>query len=465
MSLKRLYRIKRTLEFKLTLWYSSIFILSSVLLFAATYYFLSYMLLKQNHDALLSEVNEISAEYASSGMASLEKEMDIIKNSRKKRPFFIRVAGAANNTLRIFFPYQWTEFDLRKLEGIRPGEKKWISLPSRDKKYFLEVNSTRLSDGDWLQVGLSTENRNMVLERFREIFWIVAILMVLLGFIIGIFLAYRALRPVQHFVRTVQSISLGRMESRVPRTGAGDELDDLAGLFNEMLEKIEILIDAMKGSLDNVAHDLRTPLTRLRNKAETALQIRGEEEHYRDALGDCLDESERILRMLNALMDISEAETGIMRLEKRETNIKDLLEGVADLYEYAAEENNLSIFKKTPEDLQARVDPDRMGQALANLLDNAVKYSPRGGRITLEALRQGEEIVVNVRDTGIGIPGEALPRIWDRLYRADPSRSKAGLGLGLSQVKAIIEAHGGRIEVASEPGKGSIFSIHLPPLL
>lgn len=164
-------------------------------------------------------------------------------------------------------------------------------------------------------------------------------------------------------------------------------------------------------------------------------------------------------------MDISEAETGIMRLEKRETNIKDLLEGVADLYEYAAEENNLSIFKKTPEDLQARVDPDRMGQALANLLDNAVKYSPRGGRITLEALRQGEEIVVNVRDTGIGIPGEALPRIWDRLYRADPSRSKAGLGLGLSQVKAIIEAHGGRIEVASEPGKGSIFSIHLPPLL
>lgn len=446
----------------MALWYSSIFILSSVLLFAITYYSLSSMLLGQNRSALIVEVNEISAEYASSGMAALEKEMGVIKNSHKKQPFFIRVAGLANNTLRIFFPYQWTEFDLSKLAGIRPDKKRWISLPSRDKKYFLEVKSTRLPDGNWLQVGLSTEDRNMVLERFRAIFGIVAVPMVLLGFVIGIFLATRALRPVQHFVRAVQSITLGKMESRVSRTGAGDELDDLARLFNEMLEKIEILIEAMKGSLDNVAHDLRTPLTRMRNKAETALQMRGNEECYREALGDCLEESDRIIRMLNVLMDISEAETGIMRLEKRETNIKDLLEGVADLYQYVAEENSLSIYKKTPEDLQAVVDPDRMGQALANLLDNAVKYSPRGGQITLEAIGQGEEIVVNIKDTGIGIPGEALPRIWDRLYRADSSRSKAGLGLGLSQVKAIIKAHGGRIEVESEPGKGSVFSLHLP---
>jgi heavy metal sensor kinase len=462
MSSKRLRDITRTLGFRLTLWYSSIFILSSVLFFAVTYYFLSYTLLKQNHDAVLAEVNEVAAEYVSSGMASLEKEMDIIKKSRKKQPFFIRVAGAANNTLRIFFPYQWTEFDLRKLEGIRPDQEKWISLPSRDRKYFLEVNSTRLFDGNWLQVGLSTVDRNRVLERFREIFWSVTILMVLLGFIIGIFLAFRALRPVQHLVRTVQSITLGRMESRVPRTGAGDELDHLARLFNQMLEKIELLINAMKGSLDNVAHDLRTPLTRLRNKAERALQIRGNGEYYREALGDCLEESERILRMLNILMDISEAETGIMRLDKRVTNLKKLLEGVADLYQYVAEENNLSINKKTPEELQAVVDPDRMGQALANLLDNAVKYTPAGGQISLEALKQDREIVMNIKDTGIGIPGEALPRIWDRLYRADPSRSKAGLGLGLSQVKAIIEAHGGRIEVTSAPGKGSVFSIHLP---
>jgi signal transduction histidine kinase len=456
MSLNSLRNVKRTL------WYSTIFILSSVLLFAVTYYFFSSTILKQNHEAILSEVNEITAEYITSGMASLEKEMDIIKKSRKKQPFFIRLAGTANNTLQVFFPYQWTEFDLKKLEDIKLDEKKWISLPSRDEEYFLEVNSTRLLDGNWLQVGLSTEDRHKVLERFREIFMSVIILMALLGFMLGILLAFRALRPLQHLVRTVQSISSGKMESRVSRTGAGDELDDLSRPFNEMLEKIETLIGALKGSLDNVAHDLRTPMTRFRNKAETALQIRGDEERYREALADCLEESERILRMLNTLMDISEAETGIMRLDKRKTNIKNLLENVGDLYHYVAEENNLSINQKTHEDLHAMVDPDRMGQALANLLDNAVKYTPSGGQISLEAIKQDQEIIIHVKDTGTGIPVESLPRIWDRLYRADPSRPKTGLGLGLAQVKAIIEAHNSRIEVASEHEKGSVFSIHLP---
>lgn len=446
----------------MSLWYSTIFILSSVLLFAVIYYFFSSTLLKQNREAILSEINEVKFGYIASGMSSLEKEMMIIMKSRKKQPFFIRVAEPENDTIRIFFPYQWAEFDLKKLEAEGPDEKQWIRLPARDEEYFLEVSSARLPDGKWLQVGLSTEDRKKVLEQFRKIFTGLTVLIVLTGFISGILLAFRALRPVQNLVRTVQSITLGRMESRVSRTETGDELDDLARLFNEMLEKIEILMNAMKGSLDNVAHDLRTPMTRLRNKAETALQIRGDEECHREAFADCLEESERILRMLNTLMDISEAETGIMRLDKRKTNIKDLLKDVADLYQYVAEENDLSMNLRAHPDLHAMVDPDRMGQALANLLDNAVKYTPAGGRIAFEAVKQDREIIISIKDTGTGIPDEELPRIWDRLYRADTSRSKSGLGLGLTQVKAIIEAHHGRIEIESEPGKGSVFSIHLP---
>ncbi len=462
MSLKRLRNAKKALWFRLTLWYSTIFFLSSLLLFVVIYYFLSSTLLKQNRESILSEVNQISVEYITSGMSSLEKEMDIIRKSRKKQPYFIRVAGARNNTLEIFFPYQWMEFDLKRLEGIRPDEGRWIRIPARDKEHFLEVHSARLPDGNWLQVGLSTEDRSKVLERFRGVFASVLILMVLMGFMLGTLLAFRALRPVQDLVRTVQSITLGRMGSRVPRTGAGDELDDLARLFNEMLEKIETLIDVMKCSLDSVGHDLRTPLTRLRNKAEQALQIRGDEERYREAFAGCIEETEKILRMLNTLMDISEAEGGIMRLDKRRINISELLENVADFYFYVAEENNLSMTRKIEEDLHAVVDPDRTGQALANLVDNAVKYTPPGGQISIEAIKQDLEIVVRIKDNGTGISREALPRIWDRLYRADSSRSKPGLGLGLTLVKAIIDAHGGRIEVTSEPEKGSVFSIHLP---
>jgi signal transduction histidine kinase len=134
---------------------------------------------------------------------------------------------------------------------------------------------------------------------------------------------------------------------------------------------------------------------------------------------------------------------------------------VIDLYQYVAETNGLSVHWEAPEDLCARVDPDRMSQVLANLLDNAVKYTPAGGQIRLEGFMQGDEIVIRVQDSGVGIPPEELPRIWERLYRGDPSRSKTGLGLGLSLVKAIVEAHGGRMEVQSEPGNGSTFCVHL----
>lgn len=462
MFLKHLRSIRKSLWFKLALFHSSIFILSSVLLFALTYYFLSSALLKQNHESILAEANELAARYASSGIASLEGEMAVIQKSRKREPFFIRVVGARNETLQLFFPYQWAEFDVKKLERTRPDESGWISIPAIDEEYSLEVTSASLPDGNWLQVGLSTENRTRVLKRFREIFADGAVLLVVLGFISGTIVALRALRPVQRLVRTVHAINSGKMDTRVERTGAGDELDELAGLFNEMLGRIEFLISAMKGSLDNLAHDLRTPLTRFRNRAEIALSAGGDAVQYRETLADCIEESERISRMLNTLMDISEAETGIMRLDKRKTKIKELMENVIDLYQYVAEENGLSVEKKISEDLCARVDPDRMGQAMANLLDNAIKYTPAGGQIFLEAFLEGKDILIRVKDTGVGIPPEALPRIWERLYRGDPSRSKAGLGLGLSQVKAIIEAHNGRVEVKSEPGKGAVFSVYLP---
>ncbi|MGM0425827.1 MAG: sensor histidine kinase [Thermodesulfobacteriota bacterium] len=401
------------------------------------------------------------AGYVSSGMASLEKEMNIIKKSRKELPFFIRVATAQNHTVEIFFPYQWTEFDLRALEGMDPDKRKWISIPARDGEYSLEVASARLPDGNWLQVGLSTEDRQKVLNRFGEMFTGVFLLIASLGFLFGILMAFRALRPIQKMTQTVQSIIGGNMESRVSRTGAGDELDDLATLFNEMLDKIETLITAMKSSLENVGHDLRTPITRLQNKAERGL-LGGDEAYYREALAGCLEEAERILRMLNTLMDISEAETGIMHLKKKQTHITHLTKEVAEFYQYVAEENRLFMHQNIQEELLANVDRDRVGQALANLMDNAVKYTLTGGQITINAVQQNREIVIQVEDTGIGIPDDAIPKIWDRLYRVDPSRSTTGLGLGLPQVKAIIEAHGGWIDVSSEAGEGSVFTIHLP---
>jgi signal transduction histidine kinase len=463
MSLKYLHKITKTIGFKLTVWYSAIFILSSLFLFIISYFFLYSSFQKQDREAILLALRELSSLYEIGGISALEKEVRIEKKFQKKTSFFIRVAGSKNKTLFISLPYQWLEFDIKKLEKIVPNENgKLMRLPSTNDEYVLEVASTRLADGHWLQVGKSTEDQERLLGRFREIFAAVMFPLVLLGFVSGSVLAFRALRPIRHLIRTVQSIEIGKKEVRVPSPRTGDELDELVRLFNEMLGKIETLIHAMRASLDNVAHDLRTPLTRLRGIAEVALQSGQNVEVCREALTDCIEESERIITMLNTIMDISEAETGAMKLHQEVVNISALIEVVVDIYCYVTEEKGIVVHKAIPKVLNVRADSTRMSQVLGNLLDNAIKYTLNGGQIHIEAYQRQRQVVITVKDTGLGIPQEQLPRIWDRLYRGDQSRSQKGLGLGLSLVKAIVQAHNGRVDAFSEPGKGSTFTIYLP---
>ena len=185
-------------------------------------------------------------------------------------------------------------------------------------------------------------------------------------------------------------------------------------------------------------------------------------EMCREALADCLEDSDRILTMLNILMDISEAETGTMKLNFERVNISALMEDAVELYRHVAEDKQVSLHLASLRELFLTADRNRMQQVLLNLVDNAIKYTPARGTIELGAREKEQQAIIVIKDTGIGISPEEVSKIWDRLYRCDQSRSQRGLGLGLSLVKAVVQAHRGRIEVSSEPGVGSLFTLYLP---
>jgi signal transduction histidine kinase len=339
----------------------------------------------------------------------------------------------------------------------------WQYFTSVRDTGLLEVTSARLSNNYILQVGKRIQDREDILERFRDTLLATMIPMVLIGLAGGGFLAYRALRPVRALIRTTQSIvDTGRMDLRVPESNNHDELDELVRLFNNMLERIEGLIRGMTDALDNVAHDLRTPMTRLRGTAEMCLEGRSRPDQYKESLATCVEESDRILKLLNSLMDISEAETGTMRLKLETLNLTRLIRELVELYQDVADDSNVVVSMDCAEDIYITADLNRMRQVVANLLDNAIKYNRLGGRVTISARAKGQQTVISFRDTGIGIPAEEVSKIWGRLYRGDKSRSQPGLGLGLSVVKAIVEAHAGHVEVHSESGVGSVLTVRLP---
>jgi signal transduction histidine kinase len=422
---------------RIALWYATLFVAGSIAIVLLTYYLTSVSLAQRDQQIIKGKLGDYAAAYVRGGARVLAATVRAEQQAAPER-LFVRVVDRGVESIVLSDPEGWD--------------------PSK-----LEIVSARLADGTLVQVGKSTEAREALLARFRAALGLVTLLIVVVGLTGGWLATQSALAPIRRLAFAVQRIiRTGRTDARVPLEGSGDALDELTSLFNTMLDKIEGLVTAMRGALDNVSHDLRTPLTRLRGTAEMALAAPADADRYREALADCVEETDRVLVMLNTLMDISEAESGAMQLRLEPVALREVVDRALDLYHEVADAKGVTVAADAAADVVVMADRTRLEQAAANLIDNAIKYTPPGGRVDVEVQRSGDRAVLRVRDTGHGIAPDELPRIFDRLFRGDRSRAERGLGLGLSLVKAIVEAHGGSVEVASEVGHGATFVVSLP---
>lgn len=463
----------RRASIRLTLWHSLLFLGLTIALLILTYVLLRNRADATEHYVVDSRLNQYVSEYKAKGLEGVRR-LGTLRRGRAQQAFFVRVGDAQNRTIFLRHAEDWAEFRPDELDGdpLPPaGTRTWQTRPSDDGTQLLFA-AERVPDGGVVQVGKSNEELLDLLADYRRAAVFVLLIFVPASFAGGALMASRTLRPVQHVTRVAQEIiETDRLDARVPSGASGGELDALVQIFNQMLSRIEALVRGMRESIDNVAHDLRTPLTRLRHKAQTVLAAAREDSATRDcprcataldALADCVEEADRMNTMLNTLFAIAEAEAGLAKLEIAPRSLQKLVADAVDSYTEFAEERAVTVVTDVSPELRVSADSTALFRVLANLLDNAIKYTPAGGRVRISAARAGTFAEVIVADTGIGIPAEDLPRIWERLFRGNRSRSERGLGLGLSFVRAIVAAHGGSTFVESRQGAGTTVRLLLP---
>jgi signal transduction histidine kinase len=468
-------KLLRTTAFQLTLVYLLIFILFAASLLGYFALNTRRLITEQITTTVNTEISGLSEQYAQGGI----RRLVIVVDLRSRRPgsslYLVTTPtgeGLAGNVGSlepgVLDHPGWLETSYRRLDAPEGSDHRAL------------VQVVQLPGGFHLLVGRDLEERERLFGIIQNAGqWSIA-LVIVLGLIGGFFVSRRVLKRIDAMTGTAQTIMRGDLTGRLPIAGTGDELDRLAENVNAMLERIEALMRGLKEVSDNIAHDLKTPLTRLRNRCEEALRNPSGESGYRAALETTIAESDDLIRTFDALLMIARAESGQARDNMTEFDAAQIARDVGELYEPLAEEKGLELKVEAPTAAPVRGNRELVSQALANLIDNAIKYAAPNGKadmvangaasngsangapaeIVVAAGNEGERIALSVADHGPGIPEADRGRVVERFVRLEQSRSAPGSGLGLSLASAVARLHGGELKLEdNRPGLRSIIAL------
>jgi heavy metal sensor kinase len=458
-------RFTRKLAFKLTLWYALIFTISCFGALTVFYLATASVIRYRTDLELTKDAKEFSSIYAAGGMGDLRAAMLTEMESEGADNMFLRLLDGQGKEVTLPIGSSWKEAASGKasIHRLNEGEDRFFeTIVIPDRPYPFRVLTASISSGMIIQMGQSVEDDERLIQACREVLSVILGLVALLSAGGGYLFARRALAGVEEVTKTANEISKGAFSRRVEIKGRGEEIDTLAETFNRMVEKIETLIRGMKEMTDNIAHDLKSPITRIRGIAEAALTDNNPPKDFDRVSGSLVEECDRLLVMINTMLDISEAEAGVAKLALEEVDMAQMVHEACDLFQPVAENNQIDIVQiSLSENATILGDKTKIQRAVSNLLDNALKYTPQGGTVTVSVEGKDDQVVLSVIDTGPGISDHDLPHVFDRFFRGDRSRSLPGTGLGLNLTLAIARAHGGDVKVTSAPGQGSTFTMTL----
>jgi heavy metal sensor kinase len=462
----RINRLRYTLAFRLTLWYTTLFAVLALVVFALFYVLTASVIYQRTDDNLIAQRNRLSAVYNFQGVNMMLRTAALQAQAIGEKKMFYRFFYPSGVVFSSSNMSYWKGIGINRdaVENVLVHSKHvYVTHRLAGSPYKVRVIYARIGNAVILQMGYSLEEEQRLLQTLKRIFTVILCGMLVLAVIGGWFMAQRALSGVAMVTRTAQQISEEDLYTRVPVRHRHNEIDRLAITFNQMLDRIQVLVAGIRQMNDNIAHDLRSPIARIRGLAEVTLTADSRRDEYRQLAASTIEECDRLLDMINTMLTISRTEAGVSPLERTAVDLAGIVREACELFRPLAEEKSIALEMRLDGRSMVAGDQRMLQRMVANLIDNAIKYTTGGGRIDVALTRTDErQIRMMVQDTGIGVSEEDRSKIFERFFRSDQARTQGGAGLGLSLAQAIARVHGGRIEVRSEQHQGSTFTVTLP---